>query len=82
MVKKLGLGYQKIDACPNDCMLYFKENEKMTQCTICGHDRFKPNKGGVSTKKSTIPFKILRYFPITVVFHFCFRTFKLTPVIN
>ncbi|XP_063942633.1 uncharacterized protein LOC135150301 [Daucus carota subsp. sativus] len=65
MVKKLGLGYQKIDACPNDCMLYFKENEKMTQCTICGHDRFKPNKGGLSTKKSTIPFKILRYFPIT-----------------
>ncbi|KAL8116751.1 hypothetical protein AgCh_023056 [Apium graveolens] len=65
MVKKLGLGYQKIDACLNDCMLFYKENEKITKCTICGHDRYKPNKEGVITKKSSIPFKILRYFPIT-----------------
>nr|XP_017239698.1 PREDICTED: uncharacterized protein LOC108212485 [Daucus carota subsp. sativus] len=65
MVKKLGLGYQKIDACPNDCMLFYKEDENMTKCTICGHDRFKPKKDGVTTKKSLIPFKILRYFPIT-----------------
>ena len=65
MVKKLGLGYQKIDACPNDCMLFYKENEYKTKCTLCSHDRFKPNKEGVTTKKTNIPFKILRYFPIT-----------------
>ncbi|KAL8087839.1 hypothetical protein AgCh_037834 [Apium graveolens] len=65
MVKKLGLGYQKIDACFNDCMLFYKENEKITKCTVCGHDRFKPNKEGVISKKSSIPYKILRYFPIT-----------------
>ncbi|KAL8131207.1 hypothetical protein AgCh_007216 [Apium graveolens] len=51
MVKKLGLGYQKIDACPNDYMLFYKENEKITKCTVCGHDRFKPNKDGVILKK-------------------------------
>ena len=65
MVKKLGLGYQKIDACPNDCMLFCKENEHKTKRTLCSHDRFKPNKEGVTTKKTNIPFKILRYFPIT-----------------
>ncbi|KAL8090084.1 hypothetical protein AgCh_039525 [Apium graveolens] len=40
------------------------ENEKITKCTVCGHDRFKPDKDGVISKKSTVPFKILRYFPI------------------
>ena len=65
MVKKLGLGYQKIDACPNDCMLFYKENEHKTKCTLCSHDQFKPNKEGLTTKKTNIPFKILRYFPIT-----------------
>ncbi|XP_074327242.1 uncharacterized protein LOC141665158 [Apium graveolens] len=65
MVKKLGIGYQKIDACPNDCMLFYMENENMTKCTVYGHDQFRPNKERVTTKKSTILFKILRYFPLT-----------------
>ncbi|KAL8134185.1 hypothetical protein AgCh_009299 [Apium graveolens] len=39
MVKKSDLGYQKIDACPHDCMLFYKKNEKITKCTIYGHDR-------------------------------------------
>ena len=25
MIRDLGLDYRKIDACPNDCMLYWKE---------------------------------------------------------
>ena len=51
MVKKLGLGYQKIDACPNNCMLFYKEDEHETKCKLCSHDRFRPNKPGVTTKK-------------------------------
>ena len=27
LIRDLGLSYKKIDACPNDCMLYWKENE-------------------------------------------------------
>lgn len=27
-INKLGLNYTKIDACPNDCMLYFGDDEK------------------------------------------------------
>ena len=65
ILKKLGLGYKKIDACPNDCMLFYKENEQKVRCTECGHERYRPNKEGVTTKKALIPYKILRYFPIT-----------------
>ncbi|KAL9390464.1 hypothetical protein Peur_019069 [Populus x canadensis] len=42
MMKPLGLGYQKIDICPNFCMLYYLENAEMTECMTCGHSRYKP----------------------------------------
>jgi len=29
MIIELGLSYKKIDACINDCMLYWKEDEKL-----------------------------------------------------
>ncbi|KAK3039560.1 hypothetical protein RJ639_027704 [Escallonia herrerae] len=33
-IKSLGLGYEKIDACPNDCMLYWKENATKMECDV------------------------------------------------
>ena len=45
MIKPLGLGYQKIDMFPNFCMLYYLENVEVTECTICGHSRYKPRTG-------------------------------------
>jgi len=45
MMKPLGLGYQKIDMCPNFCMLYFLENAEMTECITCEHSRCKPRTG-------------------------------------
>ena len=44
MMKPLGLGYQKIDMCPNFCMLYYLENAEMTECMTCGHSRYKPRR--------------------------------------
>ena len=35
MVSELGLGYEKIDACPNHCMLYYKENSDKNVCLAC-----------------------------------------------
>ena len=35
----LGLDYQRIHACPNDCMLYWAENEKENNCKTCGVSR-------------------------------------------
>ena len=64
MVNDLGLGFMKIDACPNHCMLYYKEDADKTSCCICKHDRFKPKRGDKSKQKD-VPYKSLRYFPIT-----------------
>jgi hypothetical protein len=42
MMKPLGLGYQKIDMCSNFCMLYYLENDELTECRTCGHSSYKP----------------------------------------
>jgi len=62
MMKPLGLGYQKIDMCPNFCMLYYLENAELTECMTCGHSRYKPRTG---RGKTLVVYKKLRYFPIT-----------------
>ncbi|KAG8386586.1 hypothetical protein BUALT_Bualt03G0163700 [Buddleja alternifolia] len=41
VVAPLGLGVEKIDACENDCMLYWKNEKELQQCKICHHPRFK-----------------------------------------
>ncbi|KAJ7963951.1 Transposon protein, putative, CACTA, En/Spm sub-class [Quillaja saponaria] len=62
MVKKLGLGYEKIHVCPNDCMLYYgEEDKKLRECRICGHSRYKPK---TRSSKIDVPYKILRHFPL------------------
>ncbi|XP_027922635.1 uncharacterized protein LOC114180521 [Vigna unguiculata] len=37
----MGMEYQKIHVCPNDCILYRKEFETLTKCSRCGVSRFK-----------------------------------------
>jgi len=62
MMKPLGLGYQKIDMCPNFCMLYYLENAELTECMRCGHSRYKPR---TDRGKTLVAYKKLRYFTIT-----------------
>ena len=52
MITDLGFGYEKIEACANDCMLFWKENSNLEECLIC-------------SKRSETSTKVLRYFPIT-----------------
>jgi len=59
----LGLSYQKIDACPNDCCLYRKEYEKLTKCPICNLSRWKMRRNSIEECKG-VPAKQLWYFPI------------------
>ncbi|QHO34862.1 uncharacterized protein DS421_9g270660 [Arachis hypogaea] len=56
-INKLGLNYTKIPACPNDCMLYWGEDEDLQECKRC-----KTSKWSDAKKKK--PAKILRYFPL------------------
>ena len=37
----VGLEYQKIHACPYDCVLYRNENENLEECPRCGLSRYK-----------------------------------------
>ncbi|XP_060200677.1 uncharacterized protein LOC132628944 [Lycium barbarum] len=73
-IKKLCLDYVKINACPNDCMLYWEDDVNAETCKYCHTSRWKPenesNKYHAPTtskkqnKKRKKPAKILRYFPV------------------
>ncbi|XP_056695544.1 uncharacterized protein [Spinacia oleracea] len=72
MIKELGLGYEKIDACPNNCMLYWGEFLEKDKCHVCGTSRWKRTKGmsgdvsdgDTNTLKRSVPAKVMRYFPL------------------
>lgn len=62
-IKDLGLLYDKIDACVNDCMLFSKDDAQLEHCKICNAPRWKQSKhsGETKTKKNDkrIPHKVL-----------------------
>ncbi|XP_058733240.1 uncharacterized protein LOC131604842 [Vicia villosa] len=70
MISGLGLDYKKIHACPNNCMLFWKEHEKDNSCTICEASRWKQNAltEGCESEQSKndyrVPAKSLRHFPL------------------
>lgn len=39
LLEGLGTPYIKIDVCYNNCMLYYKDNEKKDKCDVCGTSR-------------------------------------------
>lgn len=70
IIKDIGLDYQRIHACPNDCMLYWGENEKEDVCKTCGVSRWTlvEKKGAVENDLEKlihkVPAKLMRYFPL------------------
>ncbi|KAG8490950.1 hypothetical protein CXB51_014091 [Gossypium anomalum] len=70
LIKDLGLGYDKIHSCPNDCMLYWGDQKNQQSCHVCGKSRWmnsntedmNTDKGGAQLRKK--PVKVLRYFPL------------------
>lgn len=74
MIRDLGLDYEKIDACVNDCVLYRNEHATLEKCPICKEPRWMTshenadNESDETTigkkKKKKISRKILRYFPL------------------
>lgn len=66
IVKAFELKCEKIDACPNDCMLYWKQNSSLDACLNCGTPRYTTDNGNnANSKQKRIAQKVLRYFPIT-----------------
>ena len=59
--KKVGLGYESIHACENDCFLYRGTGaEDLEYCPVCKTSRWKDK----NTTGKKVPNKVLRYFPI------------------
>ncbi|XP_018853154.2 uncharacterized protein LOC109015127 [Juglans regia] len=56
----LGFKYNKIHACPNDCILYWKEYSELNSCPICKASRWMSTTNGTQV----IPHKVLRHFPL------------------
>ncbi|KAL0427820.1 UNVERIFIED_CONTAM: hypothetical protein Slati_2956800 [Sesamum latifolium] len=64
LIKDLGLPMEKIDACKNGCMLYWKDDIDLDYCKFCGGARYKPTRVRNPNRKMT-PYAVLRYLPIT-----------------
>jgi len=69
MIKDLGMDYKKIDACPNDCMIYWKDHENDTSCHVCGAPRWIENEEEnheveKNHKSHKVSAKVLRHFPL------------------
>ena len=64
-IKKIGLGYDKIDACKNECVLFRGIHANATECPKCKESRWKSEKTGVDgTRVSRVAQKVARHFPL------------------
>ncbi|KAH7836834.1 hypothetical protein Vadar_006216 [Vaccinium darrowii] len=54
----LGMEYEKIHACPNDCILYRKEFKDATSCPTCNTSRWKLKKNSTEPRPG-VPAKVL-----------------------
>ena len=71
----IGIEYQKIYACPNDCILYRNEFAEMRKCPTCGVSSDKVKDGACSenaTTNNNHPAKVCWYHPIIPRFKWLF----------
>ena len=69
MIKDIGLDYEKIDACPNDCMLFWREHKDDNFCRFCKASRWKESplvdcESEQPKNDHKVAEKILRHFPL------------------
>ena len=61
VVSSLGLPVERIDMCPNGCMLFWKDNVNDESCKFCDHARFE----NTGTGRKGSAYKVLFYLPLT-----------------
>lgn len=62
-MSKLGSEVDKFDCCVNECLLYFKEDNTLNQCRVCGAVRYVFRRSGMRKYKD-VAVKRMLYFPI------------------
>ena len=72
----LGMEYEKMHACPNDCILYRNELKNASSCPTCGTSRWKTDKTGTKKRKG-VPEKVMWYFPPVPRFRRMFQSVKI-----
>ena len=58
ILRRLGLAYNMINACPKGCCLFKGDSEDADKCPVCDHDRYR------MCGRSRVPTLILRHFPL------------------
>ncbi|KAH0747692.1 hypothetical protein KY285_009349 [Solanum tuberosum] len=85
IIRELGFSYQNIDACKNNCMLYWKDDALLESCKVCGTSRWKEDKRNRETKfkrGKKIPCKILHYFPLKTGLQRLFMSSKTSSLMR
>lgn len=62
LVRSFDLPVEEIDCCESGCILYWGDDEHLTSCKFCGHQRYKRRVG--SHKRKLKPYKKMYYFPL------------------
>ncbi|XP_024200497.1 uncharacterized protein LOC112203814 [Rosa chinensis] len=79
-LSNLGLQYEKIHACPNDCIFFRKEFSDATICPKCGLSRWKLKKD--KSVKVGQPAKVLWYFPIIPRFKRLYKSASVAEMLT
>jgi hypothetical protein len=78
LVKFVGIGYNSIHSCENDCILYSKDYAKFNSCLNCKVSRWKSIRRSLDGKHIyKVPRKVLRYIPIAKMLQRPFMTPKV-----
>ncbi|KAL5573640.1 hypothetical protein UlMin_023237 [Ulmus minor] len=80
LMTKMGLGYQSIHVCKNDCALFWNENSMSETCPVCFESRWKMQAGRRTGKN--VPHKVLRYFPLAPRLKRLFATSKTAKLMR
>ncbi|XP_056843150.1 uncharacterized protein LOC130495698 [Raphanus sativus] len=61
LMRNLGIPYYTIDVCVNNCMIFWKEDEKWDECQFCDAPRWKPRN---ERRRTKVAYSRMWYLPI------------------
>lgn len=61
LMRSLGLPYQKIDVCQDNCMLFWKDSANLENCLFCKKDRYRPTQ---KSGKKKVAYNQMFYLPV------------------
>ena len=74
ILRRLGLQYNMIHACPNGCCLFKGDLEDKENCPVCDKERYR------MCRRSRVPALILRHFPLIPQLQRLFSSRKLSKL--